>query len=125
MTVQELNNNLAEIKKHLEMEVQPSAIIDVQNKLQKLSSLSALSCECLKYAKQDFLYKQNKIINQLIKESLPASILKLKIESELWEEGAKLLYADRLNAAIVHVNDSLRTIISLYKSEMENSKFQS
>lgn len=120
----EIESNANVIKAELEKEVQQGDIQAVVDKLSKLSSLSGLSAELMKHAKAGVLYKQKEIINQEANRGLNPSIMKLKIEAELWEEIALHTYCDRLNAALTHSSDSLRTIISLYKQEMQQGKYQ-
>lgn len=118
MNKPELEKNLNIIKSEIERYVDPAVIIDVQEKLNKLTNLSGLSAECCKEAEAILGYAKRGIIERERGSDLSASILKMKIESELYEEISLYTYADRLNAAITHSQDSLRTMISLYKSEL-------
>ncbi len=43
------------------------------------------------------------------------------IDAECNDEEALFVYADRINAGLSHSLDALRSVISLAKSEMENS----
>lgn len=119
MDIQQLESNLSLIKTELEREVSPLNMTEVQDKLMKLCTYMGLSSECMKTAKGLVLYGQRNVIEKTKSEKLNPSILKMRIEGELWNELALLTYCDRLNAAIVHSCDSLRTVISLYKAEMQ------
>lgn len=121
MNKQEIETNLALIKIELEREVDTLNITDVQNKLMSLTSYSGLSAETMRYSRSLVLKRQKDVLEDLKEEKLNPSILKMKIESELWEEISLHTYADRINAAITHSCDSLRTVISLYKAEMQSS----
>lgn len=121
MIPQQIETNLNIIKTELEREVGTSDITAVQDKLLKLTAYMGLSAEIMRHAKSLVLRKQQQIISANNNGAMSASILKQFIESELWHEAALLLYADRINAAITHACESLRTIISLYKEEMKIS----
>lgn len=121
MNKQEIETNLSLIKIELEREVDTLNITDVQNKLMSLTSYSGLSAETIRYSRSLVLKRQKDVLEDLKEEKLNPSILKMKIESDLWEEISLHTYADRINAAITHSCDSLRTVISLYKAEMQSS----
>ena len=121
MTMQELQINCKVISSEIDREVSGGDIQGVQDKLMKLSQLIALSAECVTQAKRNYLYKQSEIIKINKDTIMPASILSKKIESDAWEESGMLTYCERLNAGIVHSIDALRSIISLYKTELTNN----
>lgn len=121
MTKNELQANCKVISAEIDKEVSAGDIDGAQTKLLRLSQLISLSAECMKHAKENYLYRQMQIIQQNKDADIPASILSKKIESEAWEESGMLTYCDRLNAGISHACDNLRTIISLYKTEMSNN----
>lgn len=121
MTLHELQTNCKVISTEIDREVGGGDIAGVQEKLLKLSQLIALSAECMKQAKENYLYRQMKIIAQNRDVDIPASILNKKIEAEAWEESGMLVYCDRLNAGITHSIDGLRSVLSLYKTEMNNN----
>lgn len=122
MTKQELENNLSIIKSELETEVDEKIIDQVQQKLNRLCNLMGLSAECMKWAKHIVLTKQ-KYVYALAGKDSSATMFKYFMEGEMAEELALFTYCDRLNAAITHACDGLRTIISLYKSELSISNF--
>lgn len=122
MTKQELENNLSIIKSELETEVDEKIIDQVQQKLNRLCNLMGLSAECMKWAKNMVLTKQKYVYALAAKDS-SATMFKYFMEGEMAEELALFTYCDRLNAAITHACDGLRTIISLYKSELSISNF--
>lgn len=121
MNLHELQINCKAISSEIDREVSGGDIHGVQDKLMKLSQLIALSAECVTQAKKNYLYKQSEIIKINKDVIMPASILSKKIESDSWEESGMLTYCERLNAGIVHSIDALRSIISLYKTELTNN----
>jgi len=87
----------------------------------KLASLMGLSAECMASAQKHLqLSRKQAIINLEGKGYQPSIMLKMA-DGECGIELATYEYADRLNAAISHQLDYYRTVISLYKSELENS----
>jgi hypothetical protein len=119
--------NIAETKKALNSirATIDSDIIDVdidqqKNKLLKLTQLIGLSAECNASAKKMLLQKELQVLSGLDPNIPPMKMNKI-VNSECYEESALLEYADRLNSALVHSIDAIRSIISLYKTELENS----
>ena len=98
----------------------------VQDKLIKLSSLLGLSAECMAQARKELRNKELEVLAEIQSQisKTPASIVGKLLSAKTGQEESVLLYADRLNSALVHSIDGLRTIISKYKSELEQSKFQ-
>lgn len=128
MTQAQLENNLAMIKTELESELQNTTVIGlVEEKLLRLSNVMGLSAECMRYAKQYAANKQAVLLRDekgyVGVENMSATVLKLWLEGELANELSILMYADRLNAALVHCADQLRTMISKYKVELEMEKY--
>ncbi len=102
-----------------------SDIIDVdieaqKNKMIALTQLIGLSAETKASAKKILLKKEVEVLSGLDNDLAP-SIKIRRINSECYEEAALLEYSDRLNSALIHNIDAIRTIISLYKTELENS----
>lgn len=121
MTSEEILNHCKGIKAELESEVQTLSIEQVMNKLNNLTSLSGLSAELVAETKQLILHRQKPAILLAQKTGVSASMQKAFVESECAEEMMLYTYAERLNAAITHSLDALRTIVSMRKSELENS----
>lgn len=109
------------IKTELEREVNTLSIDQVMDKMNKLTAFSGLSAELVAEAKQLILHRQKPAILNAIKADIAASMQKAFVESECAEEMMLYTYAERLNAAITHSLDALRTIVSMRKAEMENS----
>ena len=96
---------------------------EVKAKLMDLQVLLSLSAETMRGAKELLAETQRAYMKPLKLSEYSPNTLKLMIETAIGEESALYLYCDRLNAAITHSLDALRTVISLYKTEVSNSHF--
>lgn len=119
-----LEYNCSRIQELIEKPINRDNINAIQDKLIDLAAMSSLSAETVAQANKALKLKQEEIITIYKSSKLPASILKLQIDSKCAEEFAMFTLADRLNAAITHVSDSLRTIISYAKTELQNNMKQ-
>lgn len=108
------------IRQVVDADVMDSDIDMVKNKLIQLTQLMGLSAEANASAKKILSQKELGVMMSMDKK-LPPSIQKEILSAQCFEETALYEYADRLNSAIVHSIDGLRTVISLYKIEIENS----
>ena len=108
------------IRKAIDVDVVDVDIESVKNKLLGLTQLMGLSAEANASARKILSMKELSVL-QKIDKTLSPSIQKEFLSAECFEEEALWEYSDRLNAAITHTIDGLRTVISLYKIEMENS----
>lgn len=125
MTRTDLLTNLQKITETIATEVNPDAPDHVVEKLQALSSLTGLAAECTKEAKRMHLDAQRLIIRTLGEnKNMPASILSKYIDSNCSQEIADITYCERINSAIAHSCDALRSIISWKKEEMNRSSYQ-
>lgn len=96
----------------------------VANHAQSLAAMIGLSAECKAEARRLLEWGRLKAMNRMEGKKISPSIMSKRIDAECAEEIRDFEYADRLNAGITHKLDTLRTIISLRKQELENSKFQ-
>lgn len=117
MTLTEIQSNLDIIKSAIDEPIMEGDMEGVCNKLLRLQSFSGLSSECLSQAKRHALNKQGICVEEILNQNITGNGLKMMIESRMAHEISLHLYADRLNSAIVHSLDSLRSVISLYKQE--------
>lgn len=120
-TKQNIEANLASIRKIVDTDITNCEIESVVEQGKKLASLMGLSAECMGAAQRHLQDARLKAIQSLSGQDLQASILLKMADGQCGMELATYEYADRLNAAISHQLDYFRTIISLYKSELENS----
>lgn len=112
--------NCKAIRDVIDMDVDADNIDELQGKLMKLVNLVGLSSELKAIAKRDLLLAQSNALSDLDQKLAP-TVLRMLIDGQTADEEGNLVYADRLNAGITHAIDSLRTLISLRKSEMEQS----
>jgi hypothetical protein len=87
----------------------------------KLASMAGLSAQCMGAAKKRLENARLKALKSLMADKLQPSVMLKLVEATCGEELALYDYADRINAAISHQLDYYRTVISLYKTELENS----
>jgi hypothetical protein len=95
-------------------------IESVKNKLFKLTQLIGTSAEANATAKK-LLHLQELVEFDRLDPRLSPSIQAKKLKASCFEQEAIYEYADRINSGVVHTIDSLRTVISLYKTELDNS----
>lgn len=118
-----LGDSLKVIRETLDAEV--TEIEEKDGKLMKLTQLVGLSAECKARAKGVLRMKELEILIKYQDSGFAPTRLNKLIDAESWQEAELLEYADRLNAGITHAIDGIRTSISLYKVELENSLKQS
>lgn len=101
---------------------------DIEKQVRKLSHLTSLmgtSSECVSEAKAGLGRKKADKINALISngeyEKYSPTVLKEIINADCVDEQELFDLAERLNASLVHSIDGIRSIISLYKTELEKS----
>ena len=122
----EITLALNSIRALLDTDVSTAIIEDVQTKVIQLTQMTGLSAESMASAQKLLDEKEIEIFltrsKELEKFSPSVQIKYLKAHCK--DEAAIVLYADRLNSEITHSLDSLRTVISLYKTELQNSMKQ-
>lgn len=116
-----IESNLRAIRTVVDTDVTGCEIESVVEQGKKLSSMIGLSAECKASAKKIVETARLKAIMKLQEQKLQPSILLKMADAEIGDQLALYEYADRLNASITHQLDYYRTVISLYKSELENS----
>lgn len=107
------------IRETLDADMMDADINDKTNKLLKLTQLMGLSAETKASAKK-LLGIKERCVFEMIDKKLPPSVQVRILNAECYEENAILEYADRLNAGISHSIEGLRSVISLYKQEMQS-----
>lgn len=126
MTQNEILNNCKLIQAAIDLQVPTGDIDSVEGKMIELVSLMGLSAETMKEAQYHLLIQQGLQID-IIRKSEPgisATNLKMMLGSKLAMESTMYEYAERLNAAITHAVDGLRTSISKYKMEREIARYE-
>jgi hypothetical protein len=126
MTFHEVKQSLDLIRVLLDSDVSDSTIIEKEAKLLKVSQSSGLAAECKSEAKRLLRAKEVEVLIEIMDgaPNTPASIKTAVLKAKCGNEEALYEYAGRINAFISHNIESLRSVISLYKSEMEHSKYQ-
>lgn len=116
-----LNQKLNSIRTAIDQDVTGCDIDSVIEKGKSLSQLIGLSAECKAEAKKILEHKLLIAVNELNSKDYAPSVL-LKVANAMCaDEAAAFEYADRLNAGITHQLDFYRSVISLHKTELENS----
>lgn len=117
--------NLNEKLNHIRSIVDTELCEDVESALglaSQISSVIGLSAECKASAKKKLELARLRAMQELRGEDYPPSIMSKAIDAHCSDELAVYEYADRLNAAITHQLDIIRTIISYRKEEMANER---
>lgn len=122
-SIEETKKALNFIRELLDKDVMGADIDSVSNKLIALTQVTGLSAEAMASAKK-ILHQKEITVMQVINPEIPPSMQSKRLSAECFEEQALLTYADRLNSAITHTCEGLRTVISLYKQELQSSLIQ-
>lgn len=116
-----LTDKLEAIRKAIDVDVTGVDIDSLVEKGKNLSQLIGLSAECKALARKNLEDARLVAIQKLLIDRLPPSVM-LKMADAMCAKEFKIYeYADRLNAGITHQLDYYRTVISLHKTELENS----
>jgi len=108
------------IRKAVDSDVIDADEQNIQNKILGLTQLMGLSAEAKATAKKLIHIKEREVMYTMDKKLQPSIQIRI-LAAECFEEAALFEYADRLNSALVHNIDGLRSVLSYRKSEMENS----
>jgi hypothetical protein len=121
-----LSDKMDSVRKLLDVNTSDCDLDSLANHAQQLSAMIGLSSECKAEARM--LLESARLVALKMysgdKKITPSIILKMA-DGACAEQIQVYEYADRINAGITHKLDTLRTIISLRKTELENSRFQS
>lgn len=116
-----LNEKLNSIRALIDVDVTGVDIDSLIEKGKQLSQMMGLSAECKAQARKNLENARMVAIIQIEKKDYSPSVMLKVAEAMIADELAAYEYADRLNAGITHQLDYYRTVISLHKSELENS----
>jgi hypothetical protein len=120
-TKSEVTIALNAIRRLVDTDVSDAIIEDINKKLMLLTQITGLSAEANATAKKLLHAKELEVLKEHKDSGYPPSVLNSLLKAESGEYIAMLEYADRLNSAVTHSLEGLRTVISLYKTEMQNS----
>lgn len=121
-TEKKLEESFANIDEVLSTEISPDQIDLQVRKLNKLAILTANAADNIAKSKE-LLYKKQLIYLQRIEDDHPKAkynIVNKYLQGYTARYEGYYTKADRQYAAITHSIDAIRTIISKYKSELEN-----
>lgn len=118
---QKIKKQLDEIAGVVQLQVDPQNPDEMTEKLNQLITYSGNVAYCV--AKSERLYKEALLRNyHKSLEDKPSSTVHSKVvEAMTAEENELYNLADRINAALKVSIEGLRTMISLFKSEMDNA----
>lgn len=116
-----LKEKLDFIRTQVDIDVKGCDIETVVEKGKELSQLIGLSAECKAEARRDLEKAMVFAVAGLSTKKLQPSVLLKLANANCADEIYNFEYADRLNAGITHQLDYYRTVISLYKCELDNS----
>jgi len=118
-----LKDNAESIRIVIDREVDILNIESLMNKLNDLINISGLSAEIVPRAKLEYRNAQEKVIMELMENpvQLSASTTNELIRARTGKEEAFMEYALLLDKRVSYGIDGLRSMISLRKTEMENS----
>lgn len=115
-----LKEKLDSIRVALDADVTGVDIDSLVEKGKALAQLIGLSAECKAEARQKL--EQARLQALIFHRDMKSPMVQLKMaEAECADQMKDFEYADRLNAGITHQLDYYRTVISLHKTELENS----
>lgn len=116
-----LKENLNSIRQLIDADVTGVDIDSLIEKGKRLAQMMGLSAECKAAARKDVENARIAALIQIENKKYPPSVM-LKIAEAMCADELELFeYADRLNAGITHQLDYYRSVISLHKTELENS----
>jgi len=116
-----LKDKLSSIRALVDVDVTGVDIDSLIEKGKQLTQMIGLSAECKGEARKELDNARLAAIIQIENKNYPPSVM-LKIAEAMCADEAELFeYADRLNAGITHQLDYYRSVISLHKTELENS----
>ena len=120
-TIQEISQSLNHIRSIIDTDIVEVDIDQQQNKLLMLTQIIGLSAECKASSKKILHLKELDVLSELNLTDMQPSIIGKMLTAKTAHEIALLEYSDRINSAVIHSIDAIRSIISLYKTELENS----
>lgn len=117
----QIEKNLASIRALVDVDLVGVHIDDVVEHGKRLTSIMGLSAECMAAAQRRLQNARFEALKKLHDQKYPPSVLLKLADGECALEHALYDYADRLNAAITHQVDFIRTVCSKYKTELETA----
>jgi hypothetical protein len=116
-----LKERLTSIRVLIDTDVTKFTIDELKGQGLQLSAMIGLSAECKSEARKELDCARLAALIQIENKKYPPSVMLKIAEAMCSDEFEVYEYADRINAGITHQLDYYRTIISLYKTELENT----
>lgn len=116
-----LNQKLNTIREIVDIEICDD-MDSIIGKGTQLSGIIGLTAECKAQAKKEVEIARLKALDEIRDSGFSPTIMMKALDARCADELAAFTYADRLNAAVTHQMDLLRTIISYRKEEMSNER---
>lgn len=116
-----LKEKLNSIRALIDADVTGVDIDSLIEKGKQLSQMIGLSAECKAAARKELDNARLAAIIQIENKNYPPSVMLKIAEAMCSDESSVFEYADRLNAGITHQLDYYRSVISLHKTELDNS----
>lgn len=122
-TTAQIQDWLKSIRDVIDINTDGVDIDSIQGKLHRVASLIGLSAEAKSKARGVLERARLIALSKIQKDEskLGATLMSKQMDAMCAEELELYEYADRINAGLTHELDALRTVISLYKVELENS----
>lgn len=126
MNEEKIKSNIEAIRKVMEMEVEDGDVHGMLHKLSGLVGISGLSAESVARAKAEYRECQMTVIEGIMEDpeqvkGLSASMTNDYVKAKCGRVEALYDYAERTDKKLSYAIEAVRSMISLYKSELENS----
>lgn len=116
-----LKEKMESIRKAIDVDVTGVDIDSLVEKGKSISNLVGLAAEVKSIARRNWENARLDALRELMVSKISPSVLLKMADSMCSNQIADYEYADRLCAGIAHQLDYYRTVISLHKTELENS----
>lgn len=120
MTTEQIEQGLGEIQALIERQATIDSPVDVMEKLNDCVNVLGLSAELIAWTEKKYNEKLSLLCLDKNYKNLSATDKKMVFAGVLSNEIMLHTRAERLNKALVHCLDSLRSILSYTKEEMKN-----
>lgn len=121
MTESQVKESIDLIRKAMDERVGLEDPAGIVTKLEALSSMAGLSAECIAWARKYYDIKLGYLLEDRAYRGYSATDKKILFASKTTEESFLLNYAENLNKDLHYGLESLRTMISYVKQEMQSN----
>lgn len=120
MTTADIKNNLEVIRKVMDAKAGLDDPQGVATKLEALSNVLGLSAECIAYARKNLDKRLSFLTTAKAYQGMSATDRKMVFSGEASEEIFMVNYSESLNKDVHYVCESVRSLLSYLKQEMQN-----